>query len=150
MRFIWPGVIFQFFFAGAYFTILYYLPIYFQSVKNTTPIESGVRMLAMIIPLTITAILQGVAFVKIRLATVFWISGGILCAVGSGLLYTMKQDTSIGKWIGYQILVGAGSGWAFQIATAQAQVNARPEDMSQVTSMVFCKFEIHQLLIPHN
>lgn len=55
----------MFFFGGAYFGVLYYLPIYFQSVYNTSPIGSGVRMLALIIPLTLAAIVQGIALSKI-------------------------------------------------------------------------------------
>lgn len=133
------GSIFMFFFGGAYFTILYFLPIYFQSVYDSSPIGSGVKMLALIIPLTIAAIVQGIALTKIGIVPLFWVIGGSLGTIGCGLFYTMDGSTSTGKWIGYQIIVGFTCGWTFQVALSNAQVHARPEDMSQVTAIVNCK-----------
>ena len=135
-RYVWVGSLFMFFFAGAYFTILYYLPIYFQSVSNTSPIGSGVRMLAVVIPLTIAAIVQGFALMKIGIVPAFWLCGGALGAIGGGLFYTMDEHTSVGKWIGYQIIVGFTNGWTFQVAIANAQVHASNQDMSQVTAII--------------
>jgi MFS family permease len=42
------------------------------------------------------------------------IIGGTFAAVGAGLLTTLELDTSIGKWISYQIIYGIGIGLAFQ------------------------------------
>jgi hypothetical protein len=96
-RYISVGSIFMFFFGGAYFIILYYLPIYFQSVYNSTPIESGLKMLALIIPLTLAAVVQGFALSKIGIVPLFWIIGGVLGTVGCGLFYTFDTETSAGK-----------------------------------------------------
>jgi MFS transporter, DHA2 family, glioxin efflux transporter len=74
------------------------LPIYFQSVKASSAISSGVRMLALIIPLTITAIIQGFALAKIGIAPLFWITGGIVSTIAYGLIYTLELDTGTGKW----------------------------------------------------
>lgn len=41
--------------------------------------------------------------------------GTILASVGSGLTSTFTTDTSTGTWIGYQIIAGAGRGFALQI-----------------------------------
>jgi hypothetical protein len=57
-RSVWVGAWFQFCFGGAYFIVLYYLPIYFQSVYNTSAINSGVRMLAMIVPMTFAIVIR--------------------------------------------------------------------------------------------
>ncbi|KXG50017.1 Major facilitator superfamily domain, general substrate transporter [Penicillium griseofulvum] len=135
-RYISVGSVFMFFFGGAYFIILYFLPIYFQSVYNSSPIGSGVKMLALIIPLTLAAIVQGFALSKVGIVPLFWIIGGVLGTVGCGLFYTFDIGTSTGKWIGYQILVGFSAGWTFQIAMSNAQVHASPEDMSQATAIV--------------
>jgi hypothetical protein len=96
-------------------------------------------MLALIIPLTLTAIIQGFALSKIGIVPFFWIFGGALATIGSGLLYSMDANTSTGKWIGYQILVGFATGNTFQVAIANAQVHARPEDLSQVSAIINCK-----------
>jgi hypothetical protein len=140
-RYVTVGSIYMFFFAGAYFIILYYLPIYFQSVYNNGPIGSGVKMLALIIPLTFAAIGQGVALSKIGIIPLFWIIGGALGAIGCGLFYTMDSHTSTGKWIGYQIIVGFSTGATFQVALSNAQVYSSIEDMSQVSAIINCKFQ---------
>jgi hypothetical protein len=138
-RYVTVGSFYMFFFAGAYFVILYYLPIYFQSVYNRSPIGSGVDMLALIVPLTFAAIGQGFALSKVGIVPLFWIVGGALAAIGCGLFYTMDSHTSIGKWIGYQIIVGFATGGTFQVALSNAQVYSSIEDMSQVSAIIACK-----------
>jgi hypothetical protein len=128
------------FFSGSYFVVLYYLPIYFQAVHNANPIGSGVRMLALIIPLTFAAIAQGFAFTKIGIVPLFWLAGGSLGAIGSGLLYTMDEATGPGRWIGFQILVGFAVGLTTQVALQNAQVQVRSEDLSQATAIINCEF----------
>lgn len=136
-RVVWVSSIFQLFFAGAYWTILYYLPIYFQSVYNVSPIGSGVRNLPVIIALTISAIFQGVALSKIGYSTPVMIIGAAISTIASGLFYTLEVTTPVGKWIGYQILCGFAVGGTFQTAISVVQVHAKPEDMSSVTAIVF-------------
>lgn len=138
-RYIWVGAVFMFFFGGAYFTVLYYLPIYFQSVHDSSPVTSGVNMLSLILPMTVTVIAQGFLISKIGIVPLFWIVGGAVGAVGCGLFYTFDIDTSTGQWVGYQVLVGAATGWTFQVALSNAQVHAAPEDMSQASATVNCK-----------
>ncbi|OQO05272.1 hypothetical protein B0A48_09039 [Cryoendolithus antarcticus] len=135
-NYIWNGVAYMLPFAGAYFVALYYLPIYFQSVKNASPIGAGVRMLAMIVPLTIAAPLQGIGQMAIGRTPPLQLGGAALATIGTGLLYTLDLDTSTGKWIGFQILIGFGIGFAFQCALSNAQIHARPEDISQATAII--------------
>ena len=127
------------FFSGSYFVVLYYLPIYFQSVHGDSPIESGVKTLALILPLTFAAIAQGFAFTKIGIVPLFWMAGGAVGTTGCGLLYTINATTSTGKWIGYQILVGFAVGLTTQVALQNAQVQVGPEDLSQATAIINCK-----------
>ena len=129
----------MFFFGGAYFAILYFLPIYFQSVYDTSAVGSGVNMLAFILPMTFAIVAQGPVLSKIGIVPLFWIFGGALGAIGCGLFYTMDVDTSTGKWIGYQIIVGFTVGWTFQVSLSNAQVHSSLEDMSQVTAIVNCE-----------
>ena len=139
-RYICVGSIYMFFFGGAYFVILYYLPIYFQSVYNSSAITSGVNMLGLIIPLTIAAVVQGFVLSKIRIIPLYWVIGGALGTIGCGLLYTLDVGTPSAKWIGYQIMVGFATGWTFQAAMSNAQDHASAEDMSQATATVNCEF----------
>lgn len=97
-------------------------------------------MLALIVPLTFATITQGFMFTKIGIAPLFWIVGGSLATIGCGLFYTLDTTTSTAKWVGYQILVGFAIGITTQVALQNAQVQARSEDLSQVTAVISCKF----------
>jgi hypothetical protein len=72
----------------------------------------------MYLPLAIS--LAVVAFVGGPLTTWFGyynpvlIIGGTFAVVGAGLLTTLELNTSIGKWISYQVIYGIGIGLAFQ------------------------------------
>jgi MFS transporter, DHA2 family, glioxin efflux transporter len=92
--------VFAFFFSGAYFLIVYYLPIYFQSIDNVSPEISGVRNLPLILAVTISMLASGADHRRW-----YCLRDGLY-----GLLYTLDIGTKEGKWIGYQIIGGVG--WA--------------------------------------
>ncbi|KAL9607326.1 MAG: hypothetical protein Q9167_007752 [Letrouitia subvulpina] len=50
----------------------------------------------------------------------------ILLSVGSGLIATFDAGTSTGKWIGYQILYGAGRGLGIQMPIIAVQNTVPP------------------------
>jgi MFS family permease len=131
-------------FVGSYYLIIYYIPIYFQSVGDASPTMSGVYNLPLIIATTISMITSGMLISATGLAVPIQVVGAIIGVVAAGLLYTLDIDTSIGKWIGYQLLAGVGWGLAFQVPIIVGQANADPGDISSVTAMVLCK-SIHSL-----
>lgn len=90
--------------------------------------------------LTITASVQGVALSKVGYSTPFMAIGAALGTIASGLFYTLDIDTSVGKWVGYQIICGFVVGGTFQTALAVVQVNAKPKDMSSATAIIFCEY----------
>jgi MFS transporter, DHA2 family, glioxin efflux transporter len=143
LRSVWVGSVYQFLFAGSFYIVLYYLPVYFQSVDGASPIGSGVRNLPLILAMTVASIVQGVAITKIGYPTPFMLAGTVLGAISTGLYYTLDVNTSSGKWIGYQIIGGVGVGLAFQIGIMVAQANAKPEDIPSSTAIVFCKHLSH-------
>jgi EmrB/QacA subfamily drug resistance transporter len=136
-RYVWVPSIFQFFFAASYFVLLYYLPIYFQSVDGRTAISSGVLNLPMVLALAVGSVVSGTVISKTGHAAPFMAAGAILGTISAGLIYTFDIGTSMGKWIGYQIFYGAAIGMGFQMGITIAQANATPADMSQVTATVF-------------
>ena len=131
--------IFAFFFAGSYFLIIYYLPIYFQSIGGVSPALSGVYNLPLILAATVAVLFAGGFITATGLAFPIEISGAAIAIIGAGLLYTLDIGTSTGKWIGYQILGAVGWGAAFQVPIMVAQSNALAEDLPSVTAIVLCK-----------
>lgn len=136
-RALWSSSLFQFFFAGCYFLLLYYLPLYFQSIKGRTATESGVANLPLVIAGCIAIVSGGIVVTKTRHAMPFMLLGAALTTVACGLLCTLDINTDAGKWIGYQILVGFAIAFAFQNALNVAQAGVNPEDISTVTSTLY-------------
>lgn len=131
--------LFAFLFAGAYFLIVYYLPIYFQSIDNVNPTQSGVRNLPLILAVTVATVSSGVFISSTGIAAPVTVFGSALAVVAAGLIYTFDIGTPTGKWIGYQILGGFGWGLSFQIPIITGQATSALEDLSEVTAIILCK-----------
>jgi hypothetical protein len=128
----------MFFFAGAYYLILYYLPIYFQSIDDASSIGSGVRNLPLIIAVTFATIISGGSITATGLGSQIQLGFTCIALIAAGLLYTLNSNTSTGKWIGYQILAGVGYGGAFQVLMIIAQATSKIEDLAEVTAITLC------------
>lgn len=50
-REVWVGSAFSFFISGSLFVLVYFLPIYFQAIRGCSAVESGIRHLALVIPI---------------------------------------------------------------------------------------------------
>ena len=135
-RTVWPNALFTFFFASAYFTIIYYLPIYFQSIDNVSPTQSGIRNLPLIIAVTIGTIVSGGVISKTGIITPFLPTMTAIAVVGTGLLYTLDIGTGHSKWIGYQVLAGLGYGFVFQIPVIHGQATSDPADLAPTTALI--------------
>lgn len=132
--------------GGSFFPVVYYVPIYFQSIDHTTPIMSGVRNLPMVIAVTFGIFIAGGWISKTGRYQYILLFSLALATVGAGLLYTFDLHTSTGKWIGYQILSGAGWGLAYQIPLIVGQGSCAPTDMALITATLLCKHTTCSLL----
>ncbi|KAI4121310.1 MAG: hypothetical protein LQ338_006441 [Usnochroma carphineum] len=128
--------VFAFFFSGAYFLIIYYLPIYFQVIDNVSPEMSGVRNLPLILAVTISMLASGAYISTTGIAAPIIVVGTALGTVCLGLLYTLDIGTGEGKWIGYQIVGGVGWGIASQIPIITVQATAPAADLAEVTAIL--------------
>ncbi|KAK6083264.1 major facilitator superfamily transporter [Seiridium cupressi] len=135
-RALWTASVFQFFYAGSYFLLLYYLPVYFQSVGGATPIQSGVNNLPMVIAVGLFVLAGGITVTATGFATPFMALSAALATVASGLFYSMDIDTAPAKWIGYQILSGAAIAFSYMNCLNIAHANVEAEDISAVTAIL--------------
>ncbi|KAJ8122068.1 hypothetical protein ONZ43_g1640 [Nemania bipapillata] len=136
-RSLWSICPYQFCFIGDLILLLYYLPIYFQSIKGATAIESGVDNLPIVIAVAIFAVLGGVFVSKTGYITQSMFVGALLGTVGCGLLYTLEIDTPAPKWIGYQILTGSAIAFSVQNGLNIAQASVDAEDLAAVTANLY-------------
>lgn len=131
-----------FFFFGSYIVIIYYLPIYFQSIDGETAIGSGIRNLPFIIAVSIFTVVSGILISMTGYPAPFLIGAAGVATVGCGLIYTFNIGTGMDKWIGYQVLAGIGNGFGVQVSMIMAQANTNANDMAASTAILMCKFHI--------
>jgi MFS family permease len=116
---------------------VYYLPIWFQAIKGSSAVNSGIHLLPMMIPVVVASILTGQLISRIGYYTPFMIFGVCLTAVGAGLFTTFDINTSKGMWIGFQILYGYGFGSCGQAPNMAAQTVLPREDVAIGASLMF-------------
>jgi hypothetical protein len=135
IRTVWASCVTYGFLAALLLCGSYYLPIYFQAIKNASPLISGVDILPSIISQMISAILSGQLCMYISRSKMCAITkdiivgrvgyylplsvlGASLAAIGNGLISTFSTTTSTGRWIGYQIILGVGRGIGLQMVSS--------------------------------
>lgn len=138
-RTILVATVYAFFLGGAFFTLLYYIPIYFQAIRDVKAGESGVRNLALILATSIFTITSGGLITMTGHFVPFLIGGGVLTTIGAGLVFTLGLNSPPSMWIGYQILAGIGIGLSIQVPIIAAQAVVEPIDISSITAMILCK-----------
>lgn len=129
IRTIWACCLFIVTFNGAFLLLMYYLPIYFQSVKNDSATKSGIDLLPILLGVVVFSITSGGLITTLGFYGPFLVGSTVIFAVGCGLLTTFTTSSSSGKWIGYQVLAGAGQGAGFQIPMTAMQTVLAHEDI---------------------
>ncbi|CAK5262635.1 unnamed protein product, partial [Mycena citricolor] len=93
--------------------LIYYLPVYFQACFGASPIRSAVDILPAALLIAPFGLVGGisVSIVK-RYREANWI-GWAFTVVGMGVLSTLKATSSVGSWVGFQVVVAVGLGLLF-------------------------------------
>lgn len=120
--------------SAPFFILVYFLPIWFQAIKGTSAVRSGIDNLPLILSQAIGSILAGALVTQIGFYVPFMILGTIFSSVGAGFLTTFHVDTPAKTWIGYQIIFGLGIGFGFQQPVLAAQTVLPLEDVAVGTA----------------
>jgi hypothetical protein len=105
--------------------LLYYLPLYYEAVKDMSPINAGLAVLPETLTLVPASVITGLAITRTgSYRWAIWL-GWIITSIGMGLLILLDVDTSTGEWIGLNLIVGMGTGMLFGAMgfAVQASVN---------------------------
>ena len=117
-------------------TQIYYLPFYFQAVKNTSAEASGIRILPYLVAVFCTAVVSGSCITAFGHYVPFMWLGAAVLTVGCGLIHTLDLASNEGQWFGYQVIAGVGFGTAFQIPYSVVHVVLCAEDVPMGNSLV--------------
>ncbi|KEQ64081.1 MFS general substrate transporter [Aureobasidium melanogenum CBS 110374] len=101
-------------FGAGFFSLTYYLSVYFQSVKGSSSLHSGIKMLPLLISSSVSSTCTGLLISRLGYYTPFIIACLALFACGAGLLTTLSIATPYRYNLGYQILTGFGVGIGFE------------------------------------
>ncbi|KAH8736285.1 major facilitator superfamily domain-containing protein [Ilyonectria robusta] len=135
-RSVWASCFFSFNTGACFLTAVYFLPIWFQAVKGSSAIQSGVNNLPMLLGVVIFSMVAGAIVTYWGYYTPFMIGGSIFMAIGYGLICTLKVDTPTAGWIGYQLLAGVGVGIGMQQPLVAVQVVCDMADVPTGTAMI--------------
>ena len=125
---------------GSYIVLLYYLPIYFQSILGASPIRSGVDNLPLVLAAAVFALGGGAIVMKTGRAHQVMVVGSRLTTVAIGLVYTLDIGSSTSNWVGYQLFVGIVMALAIMHGLSIVKANVSAEDISAVTANLLCTY----------
>jgi hypothetical protein len=124
------------FFGAAFFSLIFYLAVYFQSIKGSSATKAGIQLLPLLISSVISSIVTGALITLLGYYTPFMIVCTAIFAVGSGLITTFDISTPFARWFGYQLLAGVGVGVGFQAALLVVQTSLPLSDVPVGTACV--------------
>ncbi|KAK2616917.1 hypothetical protein QQS21_000005 [Conoideocrella luteorostrata] len=131
------GSVFSMCIGSGLVSVLYCLPIWFQAVKGTTAVQSGIDTIPMVLALVVGAIISGATITRTGYYVPWMFVSAILMSTGSGLMTTFKVDTGHSAWIGYQVLFGLGLGMGMQQPSLAAQTVLAQKDVSIGIALMF-------------
>ncbi|ERS98993.1 uncharacterized protein SPSK_04078 [Sporothrix schenckii 1099-18] len=135
-RSVWAAGWYSFATGAAFLASIYYLPIWFQAVRGASAVSSGLMNLPMLISLVLMSIVAGGVVTFVGYYTPFMLAGTVLMPIGYGLITTFAPGISTGKWIGYQIIAGAGVGLGMQQPLMAVQTVLDLKDVPTGTSVI--------------
>ena len=99
-------------------------------------VQSGIDNLALILAQVVAVVLSGALVTKLGYVNPFMIAAPLFMAVGAGLTTTFSLATPSAQWIGYQIILGFGTGLGFQQPIIAVQAVLPLSDVPIGTSFV--------------
>ena len=116
-------------------SILYYMPLFFEGAQDFTPILAGVSALPQSLTVVPCAMVVGVVAAKTgHYRWALWV-GWVLTTMGVGLLYILSPTTSIPAWVFLMLVSGIGIGLLFPAMALAIQASAPPKDIAIAAAM---------------
>lgn len=123
------------FFGMTFFSLVYYLPIYFQVILGDSAMWSGIRLIPMELLIAVFATFSGLFISKMGIFKPLLPTGMGLLTICVGLVSLFDQHTPFSKIYGFTVIGGAGLGCMFSSAIIALQASAEPRDIAVVTGL---------------
>ncbi|PYH41502.1 MFS general substrate transporter [Aspergillus saccharolyticus JOP 1030-1] len=118
------------------YSLVYYMPEYFQSVKGYSPVIAGVAALPQTVTIVPCAILVGVIVgITGRYRWAVW-AGWLLTCFGMGFLILLESNTTVAQWIFLEAVSGLGIGLLFPSIALAIQSSVPQREVSVAATLV--------------
>ncbi|KAI4644463.1 hypothetical protein J4E93_006366 [Alternaria ventricosa] len=134
-KLVFANLLYASFIAGAFFPLMYTLPIQFQAVNNNTASQSGVRLIPLVMGVSLFTMISNGTLTFWRHYKPFFLVGAILAVAGNIKIHSLDASTPTRDWVGFELLTATGVGLALQIPMIANQALVSADDLAAVTSM---------------
>ncbi|KAK9413599.1 putative Major facilitator superfamily domain-containing protein [Seiridium unicorne] len=117
--------------------LVYYICLFYQSVRGYTPFETGVALLPETLTVAPAAVGTGYLISKIGLYRWALIVGGSLSTLRFGLSYLLDKNTSTGVMIIINMIPGLGLAILLPALAVTTQVSISPKDEGHAVAMLY-------------
>ena len=129
------NLVYMYFLSGLYMPAIYFLSIQFQAIGNASPAQAGIQLIPLALCVSIGTIVANTCITKFGHSGIWLVSGPLLALVGSVPVYAFGSRASKGDWIGFQIVLGFGIGFALQTPISINQSLVEANDIAIIISM---------------
>ncbi|KAJ2298896.1 hypothetical protein IWW55_004341 [Coemansia sp. RSA 2706] len=126
----------QFFTWMGMYAVMFYVPIWYAVVKNSSSLSLGLHMLPYLAGISIASIGAGFVVSKTGRYRLIIAVGSLIHATGCALFVLLDEHTSMARQIGFLLFVGLGLGFIIQTLIIAAQAAVSVKDMAATTSLV--------------
>lgn len=114
--------------------ISYFLPVYFQAVKEDGPTQSGINILPVSVLSIPFSIVAGVGVSKMGRFRPFQLVGISLLTITVGVFSLLDADSSKATWVGLQVIAAAGIGIPLTCTLPAVQAPLAEADVAVATA----------------
>jgi EmrB/QacA subfamily drug resistance transporter len=118
----------------ALFGAVTFLPLFMQTVQGASATNSGLLLLPMMAGVLVTSVVVGRTITATGRYRLFPIAGGVIMAVGMGLLTRLDVNTSWVESSIYILILGVGMGFLMQTTLLIAQNSVEMKDLGVASS----------------
>ena len=123
-----------FLFGTAYFSYLYFMPLYFQNVRGKSPLLAAVLQLPLVVTQSTFSTAGGYYISRMnRYGEIIWIGFG-MWTLGAGLLVQCDETIGFGLISFFLVVMGIGTGFVFQPTLVALQAHCPKAQRAVVTS----------------
>ncbi|WQF89208.1 Putative major facilitator superfamily, MFS transporter superfamily [Colletotrichum destructivum] len=114
--------------AGSQIPTSYYFPIWIQGLATESVLQASIGILPTLGASIVGTIASGLLAWAVHYLPPGTIAGTAVMAVGSGLLYSLRPDSSRPVWMGFGAVFGLGNGFTTQQVAVGAQAELDEKD----------------------